>query len=337
MPIRPYLSIIYNTQNLDISGFIRSFVLDISITQRLTDSATSLAVRIRDDEMKFQQDPMFNGIGDSLDVELFYENHTPDRRLSPGRFYLDRVELSSPPDVINLQAINRPLNLALRTKKTRTFSNLSLGEIVSAIASEHGLGVSGIRENINVTGWEQKDKSDLEFLMDLARDFDHVFRFDDQGRIYFQSWELLDNAGTVWVFNKDNILDKPKLRFTQSDSGTYRYFQTEYGGSGSTASLADTFVFSTDTFKGSVKYETFEQARLGTRALWRRSNANSMLVEFTIEGNGLVKLGSNFQITGYGTFDGNYQIQELRNSLNDNGWITEIKGRKLYEESPMNN
>ncbi|NER97708.1 MAG: hypothetical protein F6J86_28330 [Symploca sp. SIO1B1] len=136
------------------------------------------------------------------------------------------------------------------------------------------------------------------------------------------------------MFNKDNILDKPKLRFTQSDSGTYRYFQTEYGDSGSTASLADTFVFSTDTFKGSVKYETFEQARLGSRALWRRSNANSRLVELTIEGNGLVKPGSNFQITGYGTFDGNYQIQELRNSLNDNGWITEIKGRKLYEESP---
>ncbi|NEP55919.1 MAG: hypothetical protein F6K31_02700 [Symploca sp. SIO2G7] len=284
--------------------------------------------------MKFQQDPMFNGIGDSLDVELFYENHTPDRRLSPGRFYLDRVELSSPPDVINLQAINRPLNLALRTKKTRTFSNLSLGEIVSAIASEHGLGVSGIRENINVTGWEQKDKSDLEFLMDLAKDFDHVFRFDDQGRIYFQSWESLDNAGTAWVFNKDNILDKPKLRFTQSDSGTYRYFQTEYGDSGSTASLADTFVFSTDTFKGFVKYETFEQARLGARALWRRSNSLSRLVEFAIEGDGRVKLGNNFSLTGYGVFDGNYQIQELRNSLSNNGWVTEIKGRKLYEESP---
>ncbi|NER45216.1 MAG: tyrosinase family protein [Symploca sp. SIO1A3] len=121
MPLRPYLSIIYNTSNLDISGFIRSFVLDISITQRLTDAATSVALKIRDDEMKFQNDPMFNGIGDSLDVELFYENHTPDRRLSPGRFYLDRVELSSPPDVINLQAINRPLNLALSRQFTETF------------------------------------------------------------------------------------------------------------------------------------------------------------------------------------------------------------------------
>ena len=334
MPLRPYISIIYNTQNLDISGFIRSFVLDISITQRLTDSATSLAVRIRDDEMKFQQDPMFNGIGDSLDVELFYENHTPDRRLSPGRFYLDRVELSSPPDVMNLQAINRPLNLALRTKKTRTFSNLSLTGIVSVIATEHGLSVSGIRENINFTNWEQKDKSDLEFLMDLARDFDHVFRFDDQGRIYFQSWESLDNANAVWVFDKDNILDRPSLRFTQSDSGTYRYFQAEYGGSGGTANLTDTFVYSTDTLKGSVQYETFEQARLGARVLWRRSNAKSRLVEFAIEGNGLIKVGNNFYISGYGTFDGNYQIQELRNSLNADGWITEIKGRKLYEESP---
>ncbi|NES17945.1 MAG: hypothetical protein F6K41_03240 [Symploca sp. SIO3E6] len=334
MPLRPYLSIIYNTSNLDISGFIRSFVLDISITQRLTDAATSVALKIRDDEMKFQQDPMFNGIGDSLDVELFYENHTPDRRLSPGRFYLDRVELSSPPDVINLQAINRPLNLALRTKKTRTFSNLSLGGIVSAIATEHSLGVSGIRENINFTAWEQKDKSDLEFLMDLARDFDHVFRFDDQGRIYFQSWELLDNATNTWDFDKDDILQSPSLRFTQSNNGTYQSFQAEYGTNGETAILLDDFVFSTDTLKGSIVYEDFEQARLGARALWRRSNSLSRLVEFAIEGDGRVKLGNNFSLTGYGVFDGNYQIQELRNSLSNNGWVTEVKGRKLYEESP---
>ncbi|NER48279.1 MAG: hypothetical protein F6J92_16570, partial [Symploca sp. SIO1A3] len=262
------------------------------------------------------------------------ENHTPDRRLSPGRFYLDRVELSSPPDVINLQAINRPLNLALRTKKTRTFSNLSLTGIVSAIATEHGLSISGIRENITFINWEQKDKSDLEFLMDLAKDFDHVFRFDDQGRIYFQSWELLDNATNTWDFDKDDILQSPSLRFTQSNNGTYQSFQAEYGTSGETAILLDDFVFSTDTLKGSIVYEDFEQARLGARALWRRSNSLSRLVEFAIEGDGRVKLGNNFSLTGYGVFDGNYQIQELRNSLSNNGWVTEIKGRKLYEESP---
>ncbi|NEP10888.1 MAG: hypothetical protein F6K14_11870 [Symploca sp. SIO2C1] len=336
MPLRPYLSIIYNTSNLDISGFIRSFVLDISITQRLTDAATSVSLKIRDDEMKFQNDPMFNGIGDSLDIEIFYENHTPDRRLSPGRFYLDRVELSSPPDVLNLQAINRPLNIGLRTKKTRTFSSLSLTGIVSAIATEHGLSISGIRENITLTSWEQKDKSDLEFLMDLARDFDHIFRFDDQGRIYFQSWESLDNANTVWVFDKDNILSRPPLRFTQSDSGTYQSFTSYYDENNieKSSTLIDNFVVSTDRLKNSTRYENYPQAILGSRGLWRRANSYSRFVEFTIEGNGLIKLGNNFAIGGYGTFDGNYQVQELRNSLNSNGWVTEIKGRKLYEESP---
>ncbi|NET55474.1 MAG: hypothetical protein F6K47_04555, partial [Symploca sp. SIO2E6] len=282
MPLRPYLSIVYNTTNLDISGFIRSFVLDISITQRLTDSATSLAVKIRDDEMKFQQDPTFNGIGDSIDIELFYENSENDQKLSPGRFYLDRLELSSPPDVINLQAVNRPLNKSLRTKKTRTFSNTNLAGIVSAIATEHNLGLSGIRETVNFTNWEQKDKSDLTFLMDLARDFDHVFNFDSQGRIFFQSWEAIDNANTVRTFDKENILDKPKLRFTQSDSGTYRTFDAPYGTEDQTAALIDNFVFSTDRLRGSLNYETYEQARLGARALWRRSNASSRLVEFTV-------------------------------------------------------
>lgn len=334
MPLRPYLSIVYNTTNLDISGFIRSFVLDISITQRLTDSATSLAVKIRDDEMKFQQDPTFNGIGDSIDIELFYENSENDRKLSPGRFYLDRLELSSPPDVINLQAVNRPLNKSLRTKKTRTFSNTNLAGIVSAIATEHNLGLSGIRETVNFTNWEQKDKSDLTFLMDLARDFDHVFNFDSQGRIFFQSWEAIDNANTVRTFDKENILDKPKLRFTQSDSGTYRTFDAPYGTEDQTAALIDNFVFSTDRLRGSLNYETYEQARLGARALWRRSNASSRLVEFTVEGDGLIKLGDNFRLNGYGTFSGRYQIQELRNSLNNDGWRTEIKGRSLYEESP---
>jgi hypothetical protein len=336
MPLRPYLSIIYNTSNLDISGFIRSFVLDISITQRLTDAATSVALKIRDDEMKFQNDPMFNGIGDSLDIELFYENHTPDRRLSPGRFYLDRVELTAPPDVLALRALNYPLNQALRTKKTRTWSSISLSGIVSAIATEHGLSVSGTRESVSFTSWEQKDKSDLEFLMDLAQDFDHVFRFDSLGRLYFHSWELLDNAANSWSFDKDDLLSRPPLRFTQSDSGTYQSFTSYYDDNGveKSSTLIDNFVFSTDRIFNSTRYEDYPQAILGSRGLWRRSNALSRSVEFTVEGDGRVALGQNFAIAGYGTFDGNYQVQELRNTLSNSGWVTEIRGRKLYEESP---
>ncbi|NEP56022.1 MAG: hypothetical protein F6K31_03225 [Symploca sp. SIO2G7] len=335
MPLRPYLSIIYNTSNLDISGFIRSFVLDISITQRLTDAATNVAVKIRDDEMKFQNDPTFNGIGDTLDVELFYENATPDKKLDAGVFYLDRVELSAPPDVLALRALNYPLNQALRTKKTRTWSSTTLSGIVSAIATEHGLSVSGTREPVNFTNWEQSDKSDLEFLMDLAQDFDHVFRFDSLGRLYFHSWELLDNAANSWSFNKDDLLARPSLRFTSADSGTYRNFTTNYDdGSPGTANLIDTFVYSTDSITGSTTYESFAQAQLGVRGLWRRTNSLRRSVEFTIEGDGRVNLGQNFAIAGYGTFDGNYQIQELRNSLSNNGWVTEIKGRKLYEEFP---
>lgn len=334
MPLRPYLSIIYNTSNLDISGFIRSFVLDISITQRLTDAAANVAVKIRDDEMKFQNDPMFNGIGDNLDIELFYENTTPDKKLDAGVFYLDRVELSAPPDVLALRALNYPLNQALRTKKTRTWSSNTLSGIVNAIATEHGLSVSGTRESVSFTAWEQNDKSDLEFLMDLAQDFDHVFRFDSLGRLYFHSWELLDNAANSWSFDKDDLLANPSLRFTLGDSGTYRNFTTKYGTGGGTANLIDTFVFSTDSLTGSTTYETFAQAQLGVRGLWRRTNSLRRSVEFTIEGDGRVALGQNFAIAGYGTFDGNYQVQELRNTLSNSGWVTGILGRKLYEESP---
>jgi hypothetical protein len=98
--------------------------------------------------------------------------------------------------------------------------------------------------------------------------------------------------------------------------------------------LIDNFVFSTDRIFNSTRYEDYPQAILGSRGLWRRSNALSRSVEFTVEGDGRVALGQNFAIAGYGTFDGNYQVQELRNTLSNSGWVTEIRGRKLYEESP---
>lgn len=127
--------------------------------------------------------------GADLSVALGYdeagdsEELTPDARalvktglVTMGLFTVDEVELSGPPDTLTVRAKAADVRDALKQRKTRSWSGKTLGEIIRAVAAEHGLRPAVAEElaGLVTPHLDQTEESDLNLLSRLAERYDAV-------------------------------------------------------------------------------------------------------------------------------------------------------------------
>jgi len=102
-----------------------------------------------------------------------------------GRFTVDEVEASGPPDRITIRARSADLSGSYRRRRTKSWKGVSLGAILSDIAGRHGVtaqvhpDLSGKAITI-----DQNGKSDMAFVRDLGSRFDAVATWKDRRLIF---------------------------------------------------------------------------------------------------------------------------------------------------------
>jgi uncharacterized protein len=120
---------------------------------------------------------------DQLRVEFGYINALDS--IIEGE--LTAVEASFPNDgnaTLRLQG-HSPLHKLLRERRTRTFTQVKDGEIVSQIARDHGLGVSVGATNVLHDYVIQANRTDLDFLLERAAALNFDLWFED-GSVVFR-------------------------------------------------------------------------------------------------------------------------------------------------------
>ena len=98
-----------------------------------------------------------------------------------GRFTIDEIELSGPPDQVSIRGRSADMTGALRKRETRTWRDTTLGAILSEIASKHArqprIAEGLATQPIDVI--EQEGKSDMAFVRDLGKRYDAVATWKD--------------------------------------------------------------------------------------------------------------------------------------------------------------
>lgn len=123
--------------------------------------------------------------GAELHVWLGYDTRADDM----GVYVVDSIEISWPPNQLKIVAKAAPMaesdsgqgstRLMLQTKKTRSWeAGTTLGDMVSAIASEHSLepAVQSVMAGITLPHVDQVNESDMNLLTRLARDHDGIVK-----------------------------------------------------------------------------------------------------------------------------------------------------------------
>ncbi|MDP2127230.1 MAG: phage late control D family protein [Pseudohongiella sp.] len=136
-----------------------------------------------------------------------------------GTFVVDEVEHSGAPDVLIIRARAADLRQQLPTKRSQSFHEISLGDIIATIAGRHDLmpRASDRLADIAIEHVDQTDESDAHFLTRLAT------RYDADATIKAKHL-LFVPKGAGRTASGQPI---PPITLTRSDGDNHRYVVTD--------------------------------------------------------------------------------------------------------------
>ncbi len=168
--MQPVFKILANNDN--VTELIKERLIRLSITDEIgfvSDVAT-IVIDNHDDQVEVP------ARGAELEVYLGYD---VDALVKMGKFMVDEVELSGPPNQISITARSSDTfeksNLgSIVSPKSRSWHNITFPDMVAAIAKENKLSplVSPRLEGIIVDHIDQTEESDLAFLNRVAQTVD---------------------------------------------------------------------------------------------------------------------------------------------------------------------
>lgn len=157
----------------DITEKIAGRLVSIRITDEAGIQSDTLEITIRGDGVDIP-DP-----GAELAAFIGYDS----KAIEMGRFCVDSVDVSGPPEVMTIrakaaqQAESKSGAQMLQTQKTRSWeAGITFGDMVRKIANEHGLepAVADVYAAVKLPHVDQTNESDMNLLTRLAKDLDAI-------------------------------------------------------------------------------------------------------------------------------------------------------------------
>lgn len=163
----------------DVTAKVRDRLSALTLVDNSGEESDTLEI-VLDDRDNVIESPRRGAV---LSLFLGYEGQG---LLYMGKFTVDEVEPSGPPDILTIRAKAADMREGLKAQRSRAFDNTTIGEIVSQIAADHGLkpAVAAALADRPIAHRDQTNESDLHFLTRLGRDFGAVAAPKD-GRLVF--------------------------------------------------------------------------------------------------------------------------------------------------------
>ncbi len=152
----------------DFTHRIRHRLLSLSVTDEAGWRSDSVELRLDDRNSQIALPRK----GAKLDVSLGYLLPIGEERLvRMGRYVVDAIELTGPPDTLSVRGCAADLRESLKEQKTRAWHNTTIGQLVAQVAAEHQLDpkVAQSLKPISVQHMDQTDESDLHLLTRFAK------------------------------------------------------------------------------------------------------------------------------------------------------------------------
>ena len=136
-----------------------------------------------------------------------------------GTYTVDETEHSGAPDVLSIRARSADLRKGLKTKRERSWSNTTLGEVLADIAIGNGLTatIAGALDGLSILQLDQANESDANLISRLGEEFDAVASVKAGCLLCLPAGGGKTASG----------LDLPHITLTRADGDQHRYLQAE--------------------------------------------------------------------------------------------------------------
>lgn len=136
-----------------------------------------------------------------------------------GTYIVDEVEHAGAPDTLTIRARSADMRQGLPGKRTQSWDDLTLRDILGTIAARHDLTprVADEFAGIRITHIDQTDESDMHFLSRLAERFDAVATVKAGNLLFIAAGQATTAGG----------LEIPPIRLHRQAGDTHRYSVTD--------------------------------------------------------------------------------------------------------------
>ena len=136
-----------------------------------------------------------------------------------GTYTVDETEHSGAPDVLSIRARSADLRKGLKTKRERSWSNTTLGDVLGDIAIGNGLTatIAGALDGLPILQLDQANESDANLISRLGEEFDAVASVKAGCLLCLPAGGGKNASG----------MDLPHITLTRADGDQHRYLQAD--------------------------------------------------------------------------------------------------------------
>ena len=322
--------------NVDISQDIARFLKSFSVREVLSGEADSAEITLEDREALWQGD-WFPERGAIMDITLVisdWESEEDNRELPFGKFEVDEITNTGPPNEAKIKLISVPNNTDLRgVERTRAWEQANLSRIVQDVAEGAAMKhFYDAPEDPVLERAEQSEETDLAFLQKLCKDAGLALKVTDKNIVVFDiaKYEAAEPVMTI-TKGKDNIISFD-CRTTIHE--IYRACHVKYKHGKKDELIEYTF---TDpkrtngrTLEVNEKVASIEEAEKLAKKKLREKNLEEVSVSLSMVGNLALLASNTVTLVGFHVYDGKYLITRSSHEIGG-GYTTKIELRRVID------
>lgn len=355
-PLYTTLKLLFTQAGANVSESILPDLLSFSYKDKETNEADEISLTLKDENGKWAG--LWQPNGGEV-VQAFIQSGTTDRRgavLPCGRFYVDSQSVSGSPRTYNLTAVSIPLNKPIRKKiKSRAWESKKLKEIAQQIATDNELKL--LWDATDATTFdriEQTRESDLKFLLRLCEEAGLSLKVTDAQLVIFDqnSYEKKTPVKTIelgvsdilsWSFNTDQsekyksvtiAYRDPKAK-AQGAAGSHSLNADGTQNNGKNAAVLEYTYTDPDAdengqeFAYKTRVKSLDEAKRKAKAKLRELNKRAIVGSLSLIGDVSLVAGVVVKCKGFGSFDGNFIVEEAEHNISGSGYVTSLSLRRV--------
>ncbi|MBT1266849.1 phage late control D family protein [Pseudomonas sp. VS38] len=197
---------------LDIAQLISPRLMSLELTDNRGVEADQLSITLSDHDGLLSIPPK----GAVLRLWLGWSD---TGLVDKGTYTVDETEHSGAPDLLSIRARSADLRKGLKTKRERSWSNTTLGDVLGDIAIGNGLTatIAGALDGLPILQLDQANESDANLISRLGEEFDAVASVKAGCLLCLPAGGGKTASG----------LDLPHITLTRADGDQHRYLQAD--------------------------------------------------------------------------------------------------------------
>ncbi len=305
----------------DFTEALAARFISLTVRDEAGIQSDSLELRVGDPDARLEPPRE----GEQLNAAIGYEGSLVDI----GGFIVDEVSLSGPPDIITVTAKATDFLQSLKSKRTRNWTDTTIGDVVGTIAGEHGLtpAVADTFQAYSIIQADQTNESDIHFLTRTARDLGAVSKVIDSNLVFANKGEAESVSGKALPNTTLTETDMMNWRVRNAERGQYGRVAARYRGHAS----AMTFTIERGDGDGPLKtlpriYEDADRAISAANAALKRIRQSEARLSCTVPGNAALQAEGPVTVNHRrAAVSGNWRIEQVEHRFDTQGFVSRLE------------